>query len=72
MEWDISVGSAFDREDLIANIFCDREGIIEISQENGYYEIYFSNSKNREYPLDKVLELIKKATDRLDELKKTK
>jgi len=26
MEWDISVGSAFDREDLIANIFCDREG----------------------------------------------
>lgn len=70
MEWDITIGSDIDKDDLIADIFCDNQHIIEISQENGYYEISFNNNLNKDYPLDAILEMIKKATDRLDKLKK--
>lgn len=70
MKWHITVGSSLDREDMVADIFYDKQGIIEISQEKGFYEISFFESIENEYPLSEVLEMINKAIEKMESLKR--
>ncbi|QIK70238.1 hypothetical protein G7062_08010 [Erysipelothrix sp. HDW6C] len=69
MEWYMSVGSFPDREDLVATIFYQSKTIVEVSQENGFFEVCFYENDNKSYPLDEVLEMLDKAKKKLYRLR---
>lgn len=68
-----TVGSAPDREDLVADLICDDTVWAEINNEKGYLEIeIYSNPEGQpwSFPLDEAMKVIAVATERLIQLRR--